>query len=81
VAVAFDEAGDRQLSLEIDDLGVRPDHRLDLGRRAERLNPVLGDRDRLHLRPPVVHGDDPPVGEHEIGRRSHGGAAALHLGR
>ena len=56
---------------------LRSDHRLDLGRRPERLDAVLADRDRLGLRLAVVHRDDPAVGEDEIGGRRLGGPAAL----
>ena len=51
--------------------------RLDLGRGAERLDPVLADRDRLRLGPAVVHRHDAAVGEDEIGRRRLRRPAAL----
>src|SRR5262249_20275164 len=68
--VTLDEARDRQLSLQIDDLRAGTDHRLDLVRGAERLDAIPADRDRLGFRAAVVHRHDAAVGEHEIrGRR------------
>ena len=70
VAVALDEPGNRELSLEVDHFGVRPDHRLDLGGRSQRLDAIAAHRDRFHVRPRVFDGDDAAVGEDEIrGRR------------
>ena len=59
--------------------GVGPDVAPDLGAGAERQDAIPADRDRLRLRPAVVHGDDLAVRQDEIGgrrlRRGRGAAA------
>ena len=48
---------------------LRPDVALDVGRGAERRDPIAGDGDRLRFRHGVVDGDDAAVGQDEVGGR------------
>ena len=69
VAVALDEAGDREPAREVDDRASRARRARDLGVGADRDDPVAADRERLRLGPRRVHGHDLAAAQHQIGRR------------
>src|SRR5439155_12085553 len=70
VAVALDEAGDRELPVEIDHSCVRARAALDLIARAHRRDAVAADRNRLRFRGRRVDGNDAAVDEDEVGWRA-----------
>ena len=76
VTVPLDEAGDHQLPLDVDDLGLRPDVLLDVGVDADGDDPSAADGDRLRLGRAVLDGDDLAVGDDQVGDRRDRRAAA-----
>src|SRR4029453_13682715 len=65
VPVAFDEAGRREPSREVDDARLRPDVGGDLLVGADGHDRVAARGERLRLRLLVVHGRDLALAEHE----------------
>ncbi len=76
VAVAFDEARDGELAMEIDDFGVGPDPTLRGAVGAEGGNFIAAHRDGLRGGRGGIHGDDLAVAEDEVrglGKKGGGG--------
>ena len=67
VSVAFDEAGNGQHAVEVDDFGVGTDPLGGSAVCAERGDFAGADGDRLRGGRAGVHGDDFPVAEDEVG--------------
>ncbi len=76
--VAVDEAGDGELPVEIDDLGLGTDVLGDRTIASHGEDPVATHRDRLAFRNRVVHSDDLAASEHEIGDLGLASAAHHH---
>ena len=72
VAVPLDEPGDRELSLQVDDLRVRTDVALDVGRAANGGDPVAGDGDRLGLGLRGLDGHNLAVEQDHVGGHAGG---------
>ena len=81
VAVPLDEPRNREAALEIDDLRLVTDVAVDLGRAADRHNAVAPYRQRLRPRARIVHGDDGPVPQHQVGVLNRRCAATRRGGR
>ena len=67
VAVPLDEPRNREAAVEIDDLCLVADVAVELGRAADRHNAVAANRQRVHLWDQIVHGDDGPIPQHQVG--------------
>ncbi len=67
VGVALDEAGNGEVSFEVEDLGGFADQGLDVGAAAHRDDPAVAGGQGLGFGAFVVHGDDLAVDQHEIG--------------
>ena len=80
VAVPFDEPRNRQAAVEVDDLRLVADVTIELGGAADRHDAVAADRQRLHLGDQIVHGDDRPIPQHQVGMLDRGCGAARRGG-
>ncbi|MEJ2372170.1 MAG: hypothetical protein P8Y07_15125 [Gemmatimonadales bacterium] len=68
VAVPLDEAGDGEVAVEVDNLRVPTDERLDLPITADGQDPPGRRRQRGRLRPSLVQRDDSAISEDEVRR-------------
>ncbi len=73
VAVAFDESGNRQPAVQVDDLGRLSHVRGDFLVASHRDDSIAGHRDGLGFGNRIVHSDDPSVPEYQVGRREYRG--------
>ena len=80
VPVPLDEPRNRQAAFEVDDLRLVADVAVELDRAADRHNAVAADRQGLRLRDQIVHGDDRPVAQHQVGMLDRRRSAARRSG-
>jgi hypothetical protein len=64
--MTFNEAGNRQLSVQFDDARGVADQQLELGARSDGEDPIPAYGNGLGQRLPVIHGDDAPAPEHQV---------------